>query len=94
MPIAIAKTEYRYDSTVTRVERIEYTATISSPNNWTLVSSVEYLGDTQNPTGYSLTLQETVFSASGNATKKTVYVVGHDQISQTIYLPEAGAYVS
>ena len=50
-----------------------------------LDSTTEYLTDDRNPTGYSQVLSETTFDANGAVSKKTIYSVGHDQISQTVY---------
>ncbi|MEQ1904951.1 MAG: RHS repeat-associated core domain-containing protein, partial [Pirellulaceae bacterium] len=49
------------------------------------IRRTEYLTDHANPTGYSQTIMETETSANGTPIKRTVYTIGHDQISQTVY---------
>jgi RHS repeat-associated protein len=80
----ITRTGYKYDSTGTRIGSAQSTATTQQPTNFILQSTLEYLTDSHNPTGYSQVLQETEFRSSGQAVKKTIYTVGHDQISQSV----------
>jgi RHS repeat-associated protein len=80
------KTVYRYDSTGIRVESSQWTAPVGDPTAFSLQSKSLLLTDTQNHTGYSQVLQETTYEG-GLATKKVIYTIGHDQISQTILLP-------
>ena len=80
------KTVYRYDSTGIRVESSQWTAPVGDPTAYSLQSKTLFLTDTQNHTGYSQVLQETTYEG-GVATKKVIYTIGHDQISQTILLP-------
>ncbi|MFN9437530.1 MAG: RHS repeat-associated core domain-containing protein, partial [Planctomycetota bacterium] len=46
--------------------------------------SVEYLIDNANFTGYQQTILETVKNAAGQATKRTSYTFGVDEITQTV----------
>jgi RHS repeat-associated protein len=46
--------------------------------------SVEYLIENSNFTGYQQTILETVKNASGQATKRTTYTFGTDEITQTV----------
>ena len=88
-----SKTIYGYDSDGTRIRSTLYERFVpegydpENPPIETLVlkSTTEYLTDDRNPTGYSQVLTETAFDANGAVSKKTIYSVGHDQISQTIY---------
>jgi len=83
----ITRTGYKYDSTGTRIGSAQSTATTQQPTNFILQSTLEYLTDSQNPTGYSQVLEETEFRPSDQgvkAVKKTIYTVGHDQISQSV----------
>ncbi|MDZ4847825.1 MAG: RHS repeat-associated core domain-containing protein [Pirellulaceae bacterium] len=67
---------YEYDSTGTRV------ASVLTENSG--VTRTEYLTDSQNPTGYSQVIEETVLNATGQLIKRTSYSIGHDQISQAV----------
>jgi len=80
------KTAYRYDSTGIRVGSSQHERVSLQPEVWNLQSDTQYLTDTQNHTGYSQVLQETTYEG-GVATKKVIYTIGHDQISQTVLLP-------
>jgi RHS repeat-associated protein len=83
------KTVYRYDSTGIRVESSQWTAPVGDPTAYSLQSKTLFLTDTQNHTGYSQVLQETTYEG-GVATKKVIYTIGHDQISQSTLAREAG----
>jgi RHS repeat-associated protein len=83
------KTVYRYDSTGIRVESSQWTAPVGDPTAYSLQSKTLLLTDTQNHTGYSQVLQETTYEG-GVATKKVIYTIGHDQISQSTLAREAG----
>ncbi|MEM7782867.1 MAG: putative Ig domain-containing protein [Planctomycetota bacterium] len=81
-----SKVTYQYDSNGNRVATEEF---VDTNGNGTfeaseIVKCTEYLTDSENHTGYSQVLQETEFDANGVAVKKTIYSVGHDQISQTV----------
>jgi len=52
--------------------------------------SVEYLIENANFTGYQQTILETVKNAAGQATKRTTYTFGVDEITQTTTLPLPG----
>jgi RHS repeat-associated protein len=52
--------------------------------------SIEYLIDNANFTGYQQTILETVKNAAGQATKRTSYTFGVDEITQTTTLPLPG----
>ncbi|MFN6127458.1 MAG: hypothetical protein ACK494_00995 [Planctomycetota bacterium] len=52
--------------------------------------SIEYLIDNANFTGYQQTILETVKNAAGQATKRTTYTFGLDEITQTATLPLPG----
>ncbi|MBX3420676.1 MAG: hypothetical protein KF752_03880 [Pirellulaceae bacterium] len=80
----LKRVDYSYDTGGHRVGSAEYQASSSSPSDWTLTASTRYLTDVQNPTGYSQVLQETHYSG-GAPSKKIIYTVGHDQISQATY---------
>ena len=75
---------YEYDSAGNRVAST--TSTSVDGGSATTVRR-EFLTEQQNHTGYSQVLQETEFDGVGNPTEKIVYTIGHDQISQTSYLP-------
>ncbi len=82
-----SSTIYEYDSAGNRVASTT-TKVNSFGNNTT--TRIEYLTDSQNPTGYSQVLTETEFEVDANGQvgapiKQTVYTIGHDQISQTVY---------
>jgi RHS repeat-associated protein len=83
------KTVYRYDSTGIRVGSSQHERVSLEPEVWNLQSDTQYLTDTQNHTGYSQVLQETSYEG-GVATKKVIYTIGHDQISQSTLAREAG----
>ena len=70
-------TAYAYDSAGNRI-RSTHVA-----NDGT-VTVTEYLTDTRNPTGYSQVAVETT-TTDGQPSKRIVYTIGHDQISQTVY---------
>jgi RHS repeat-associated protein len=53
--------------------------------------SVEYLIDNSNFTGYQQTILETVKNAAGQATKRTTYTYGLDEITQTVSLIDSGS---
>ncbi|MBX3420674.1 MAG: RHS repeat-associated core domain-containing protein [Pirellulaceae bacterium] len=80
----LKRVDYSYDTGGHRVGSAEYQASSSSPSDWTLTASTRYLTDVQNPTGYSQVLQETHYSG-GAPSKKIIYTVGHDQISQATF---------
>ena len=44
----------------------------------------EYLNDSRSLTGYSQVLHQTEYDADGNIIKETLYVIGHQRISQTV----------
>jgi RHS repeat-associated protein len=88
-----SKVVYGYDSSGTRISSSAYSAVALLPDVvYSLQSVTEYLTDALNHTGYSQVLQETEYTVTTNsnistrlATKKTVYAIGLDQISQTIF---------
>ncbi|MBX3420679.1 MAG: RHS repeat-associated core domain-containing protein [Pirellulaceae bacterium] len=80
----LKRVDYSYDTGGHRVGTAEYEALVSAPESWTLTATTRYLTDVQNPTGYSQVLQETHYSG-GAPSKKIIYTVGHDQISQATY---------
>jgi RHS repeat-associated protein len=80
-----ARVVYGYDSSGTRIRTSEFEAPPQTPDAWSLKSVTEYLTDSQNHTGYSQVLQETESGSNNVATKKTVYAIGHDQISQSVF---------
>ncbi len=80
-----SSTTYEYDSAG---NRIAATTTKVGSFGTSTTTRIEYLTDSQNPTGYSQVLTETEFAvdASGQVgapIKQMVYTIGHDQISQT-----------
>jgi len=81
----LKRVDYSYDTGGHRVGTKEYEASSSSPQAWTLLAATRYLTDEQNPTGYSQVLQETKFGSGSTPSKKIIYTIGHDQISQTVY---------
>ena len=69
-------TEYEYNADGIRVKQ-----TVSVDGG--PVKVTEFLNDPSNHTGYSQVIQETE-SEAGVITKRTIYTIGHDQISQTV----------
>ncbi|MBX3420680.1 MAG: hypothetical protein KF752_03905 [Pirellulaceae bacterium] len=90
----LQRVDYSYDTGGHRVGTAEYQVPSSSPQNWTLLASTRYLTDEQNPTGYSQVLEQVVYSAAGQPTKKIIYIVGHDQISQATYTIDTSGFQS
>ncbi|MBX3420672.1 MAG: RHS repeat-associated core domain-containing protein [Pirellulaceae bacterium] len=80
----LKRVDYSYDTAGNRVGSSQYEASTQSPVTWTLQTSTRYLTDSQNPTGYSQVLQETHYSGGG-LSKKIIYTVAHDQISQATF---------
>lgn len=80
------QTRYEYDSSGNRVATEVHTDDDNDGQfeESEIVTRTEYLTDSQNHTGYSQVLQETEY-VDGEPSKKTVYTIGHDQISQTVY---------
>ena len=84
-----AEVSYEYDAAGNRVAS-ELGDVTDGTTNITSRTRTEYLTDTRNHTGYSQVSQETEFDATGEATKKIVYTLGHDQISQTMFVRDDG----
>ncbi|MDB4766928.1 hypothetical protein OAG71_04490, partial [bacterium] len=80
----ITITSYEYDSSGNRSSSENQ---VDSDADGTIDrhTKTEFLTDIRNETGYSQVLQETEFDQNGVAIKRTVYAVGHDQISQTVF---------
>jgi RHS repeat-associated protein len=83
------RTSYEYDSTGTRTSSARFTRDSLGSGLWEIASRTEFLTDSENHTGYSQVLQETTYEG-GVATKKVIFTVGHDQISQSTLAREAG----
>jgi YD repeat-containing protein len=81
----LKRVDYSYDTAGNRVGSAQFQANTQSPTTWTQQTSTRYLTDSQNPTGYSQVLQEIEYVSTGAPAKKTIYTIGHDQISQTVY---------
>jgi RHS repeat-associated protein len=81
------RVQYRYDDQGIRFLSIEATDAnkdgdfidAGEPGDTT-----EYLIDHQNATGYAQTITELVKNASGQPTKRTTYIFGTDEITQTV----------
>ncbi|MEQ1905649.1 MAG: RHS repeat-associated core domain-containing protein [Pirellulaceae bacterium] len=86
---SVEETSFEYDTGGTRIASIHK---IDSTNDgpFETIRRTEYLTDHANPTGYSQVIMETETDANGNPIKRTVYTIGHDQISQTVYGPGTG----
>ncbi len=78
----IEKTTYDYNATGIRVSALHE---IDTDANGTFdeTTKTEYLNDPKNFAGYSQVIQETVYDENDVITKRVIYSVGHDQISQT-----------
>ncbi|MEQ1903298.1 MAG: RHS repeat-associated core domain-containing protein [Pirellulaceae bacterium] len=82
--VAVEETSFEYDTGGTRIASVHK---IDSTNDGTFetIRRTEYLTDHANPTGYSQTIMETETAADGTPIKRTVYTIGHDQISQSVF---------
>jgi RHS repeat-associated protein len=89
---------YRYD-----IDGLRITAHEATDSNLDGVFSAgeqgertEYLIDSQNVSGYSQTLVETTFNATGQAIKRVTYTFGHDELTQTVSTldPTTGTVIS
>ena len=80
---SIQVTRFEYDSAGNRIAMVNQ-VDLDGDGSFETRTRTEYLTDTKNATGYSQVLQETEFDGSGPI-KKTVYAIGHDQISQTTF---------
>ena len=78
----IEKTTYDYDVTGIRVSALHEVDT-DADGTVDETTKTEYLNDPSNFTGYSQVIQETEYDVNGVITKRVIYTVGHDQISQT-----------
>ncbi len=77
------RTRYEYDSKSYRVQLVTENDTVTNgaaTDTWTPDSSVEFLADHRNHTGYTQTIRETTFE-NGN-TLITDYTFGSDEIAQ------------
>jgi RHS repeat-associated protein len=83
---ARTQVEYRYDNTGVRFIAIESSDSTPSTVQFDRVENgrTEYLIDHMNMTGYQQTILETVKNPSGQATKRTSYTFGMDEITQTV----------
>ncbi|MCA9012520.1 MAG: DNA/RNA non-specific endonuclease [Planctomycetaceae bacterium] len=75
---------YRYGTDGIRISARQEIDT-NADGNIDSVENTEYLIDANNHTGYQQVLQETVTDANGNLTRKIVYTIGLDHISQTTF---------
>jgi RHS repeat-associated protein len=87
---------YRYDTS-----RIRFIAIDSFDNNLSTTAfdaqangRIEYLIDHANMTGYGQTIIETEFNATGQATKRTSFTFGTDEITQNVATLNASGVVS
>tara|TARA_E500000305_G_scaffold36763_3_gene28012 strand:+ start:86 stop:17857 length:17772 start_codon:yes stop_codon:yes gene_type:complete len=80
----IEKTTYDYDATGIRVSALHAIDT-DADGAVDETTKTEYLNDPSNFTGYSQVIQETEFDQNGVITKRVIYTIGHDQISQTTF---------
>ncbi len=78
----IEQTTYEYDATGIRVSA-QHEVDTDADGEIDESAKTEYLNDPHNFTGYSQVIQETEFDENGMITKRTLYTIGHDQISQT-----------
>ena len=78
----IEQTTYDYDATGIRVSALHEVNT-DAVGDFDETTKTEYLNDPHNFTGYSQVIQETKYDENGLITKRTIYTIGHDQISQT-----------
>ena len=88
-----ARVDYRYTPQGIRTISIDWTdanldGTFAAGER---TGSVEYLIDNANFTGYQQTILETVKNAAGQATKRTSYTYGLDEITQTVSLIDSGS---
>ncbi|MEQ8637592.1 RHS repeat-associated core domain-containing protein [Gimesia maris] len=79
---SIKKTTYDYDARGIRVSALHEVDT-DADGTVNESTKTEYLNDPSNFTGYSQVIQETECDENGVITKREIYAVGHDQISQT-----------
>ncbi|MCP4783719.1 MAG: hypothetical protein GY903_21390 [Fuerstiella sp.] len=91
-PVSII--DYRYGTDDIRISATEQTDA-AADGTVDSIEKTEYLIDTRNHTGYQQVLEETVYDVDVNTgakteTKKIVYTIGHDQISQTKFTPSPG----
>jgi len=78
----IEKTTYDYDSKGNRVSALHEVDT-DADGSVDETTKTEYLNDPYNFTGYSQVIQETEYDENGVITKRTIYALGHDVLSQT-----------
>ena len=78
----IEKTTYDYNATGIRVSALHEVDT-DADGTVDETTKTEYLNDPYNFTGYSQVIQETEYDENGVITKRVIYTIGHDQISQT-----------
>ena len=83
---ARTQVEYRYDNSGLRFVAIDSTdSNLLTPGIERIENGrTEYLLDHANMTGYGQTIIETVKNASGQATKRTSFTIGTDEITQTV----------
>ncbi|MFN9433819.1 MAG: RHS repeat domain-containing protein [Planctomycetota bacterium] len=83
---ARTQVEYRYDTQGIRFIAIDSTDSNLSTTGIERIENgrTEYLIDRANFTGYQQTILETVTNAAGQATKRTTYTFGVDEITQTV----------
>ncbi|MFN9433571.1 MAG: hypothetical protein ACK6DC_01365, partial [Planctomycetota bacterium] len=86
------RVDYRYNPQGIRTISVDWTdanldGTFAAGER---TGSVEYLIENSNFTGYQQTILETVKNAAGQATKRTTYTFGVDEITQTAALPLPG----
>ena len=80
------RTRYEYDSKSYRVKLVNESDVVTNgvaADNWTTDSTVEFLADHHNHTGYTQTIRETKTNADGT-TKTVDYTFGHDEIAQRV----------
>ncbi|QDT29398.1 tRNA(Glu)-specific nuclease WapA precursor [Gimesia panareensis] len=79
---SIEKATYDYDATGIRVSAL-YEVDTDADGTVDEITKTEYLNDPSNLTGYSQVIQETEYDENGVISKRVIYTLGHDQISQT-----------
>lgn len=85
---------YRYDPQGIRITALEETDA-AADGTYETRRETRYLVDHDNATGYAQTFAETVVDAdTGALISKTVYVVGHDELTQTRYEYDAQGAVT
>ncbi len=77
----VAKTTYDYNVMGIRVSALHEVDT-DADGTVDETTKTEYLNDPNNFTGYSQVIQETEHDENGVITKRTIYTLGHDVLSQ------------